>query len=62
MATQSLNNETTSNNRENALFCKEKKKFEKWMALMCIGTQKRGHKAATVTQVAIGYFHIKCTI
>ena len=25
MATQSLNNETTSNNRENALFCKEKK-------------------------------------
>ena len=34
-------------------FFAKKKKFEKWMALMCIGTQKRGHKAATVTQVAI---------
>ena len=53
MATQSLNNETTSNNRENALFL-QRKKFKKWMALMCIGTRERGHKAATVTQVAIG--------
>ena len=54
MATQSLNNETTSNNRENALYFLQRKKFEKWMALMCIGTRERGHKAATVTQGAIG--------
>lgn len=53
MATQSLNNETTSNNRENALFL-QRKKFKKWMALMCIGTRERGHNAATVTQAAIG--------
>ena len=61
MATQSLNNDTTSNNRENALFL-QRKKFKKWMALMCIGTRERGHNAATVTQAAIGYFHNKCTI